>query len=63
MNASGLAWGTFFVAVGVFALLVDLGVVATHPAWMWPLLMILVGAVLLVAGLLPDRRSGSSTGA
>lgn len=59
MNASGLAWGTFFVAVGVFALLVDLDVVATRTTWMWPLLMVIVGAALLVGGLLPGRRSGS----
>ena len=63
MSASGLASGTFFVAVGVFALLVDLGVVASHPAWIWPLLMVIVGAALLVGGLLPGRRSGSGTAA
>ncbi|HSK91401.1 MAG TPA: hypothetical protein VK875_08815 [Euzebyales bacterium] len=59
MNASGLAWGVFFVAVGVFALLADLGVVATRPAWMWPLLLVIVGVALLVGGLLPGRRGGS----
>ena len=56
MNRSGLAWGTVFVILGLFALLVDLGVLALRPDWMWPLVLIALGAALLIGGLVPGRR-------
>jgi hypothetical protein len=56
MNRAGLAWGTLFVLVGLFTLLVDLGVWASRPDWVWPLFMVALGAALIVGGLIP--RSG-----
>ena len=56
MNRSGLAWGTVFVALGLFALLVDLGIWAWRPDWMWPLILIVLGTALLIGGLVPTRR-------
>jgi hypothetical protein len=56
MNRVGLAWGTLFVLVGLFALLVDLGVWTSRPDWAWPLLLVALGAALLVGGLIPRGR-------
>ena len=58
MNRAGLAWGTLFVFVGLFALLVDLGLWASRPDWVWPLLIMALGAALLVGGLIPRRHVG-----
>lgn len=56
MSRSGLAWGTLFVLVGVFALLADLGVWQTRPDWMWPLFLVALGSALVIGGLLPPQR-------
>jgi hypothetical protein len=58
MNRTGLAWGIVFVMVGVHALLVDLEIWASQPGWLWPLLLMALGAALLVGGLVPGRRTG-----
>jgi hypothetical protein len=55
MSRSGLAWGTVFVLVGVFTLLVDLGVWVARPQWMLPLFLVVLGVALVVGGLLPSR--------
>jgi hypothetical protein len=59
MSRSGLAWGTLFVFVGLFTLLTDLGVWTARPDWVWPLLLVALGAALVVGGLLPTRRDRS----
>ena len=56
MSRSGLLWGVCFVLVGLSALLVDLGIWHARPGWVWPLVLIALGAALLIAGLVPDRR-------
>lgn len=62
MSRSGLVWGTLFLLVGVFTLLVDLGVWRTRPDWMWPLLLVALGIALLVGGLVPTQRRGQRNG-
>jgi hypothetical protein len=59
MSRSGLAWGTVFVLVGVFALLADLGVWQARPDWTWPLFLVVLGLALVVGGLLPARDETS----
>jgi hypothetical protein len=59
MSRSGLAWGTVFVLVGAFALLVDLGIWEARPDWMWPLFLVALGVALVVGGLLPTRDRSS----
>lgn len=58
MSRSGSVWGMVFVFVGLFTLLVDLGVWEMRPGWVWPLSLVAFGAALLVGGLLPRRRTG-----
>lgn len=56
MNRTGLVWGIVFVMVGAFTLLVDLGVWASRPGWLWPLFLMTLGVAVLVGGQVPDRR-------
>lgn len=59
MSRSGLAWGTLFVLVGVFALLADLGVWEAQPRWVLPLFLVALGVALVVGGLVPTRGDRS----
>jgi hypothetical protein len=63
MNRTGLAWGTLFVLVGVFTLLIDQGTWASRPDWVWPLFLVALGVALLVGGLVSrGRDSGAGDG-
>jgi hypothetical protein len=62
MSRSGLVWGTLFVLVGVFTLMVDLDVWQARLDWMWPLLLLGLGAALILGGLLPTRGGDGSGG-
>lgn len=57
MNRTGIVWGIIFVMVGVFTLLVDLGIWTSRPGWLWPLFLMTLGGLVLVGGLVPDRRN------
>lgn len=62
MTRGGLAWGVLFVAVGAVTLLFDLGIWTTLPDWLWPLALVALGTIVLLGGLLPDRRDTSDGG-
>lgn len=62
MTRGGLAWGVLFVAVGAGTLLFDVGVWTALPDWLWPLALVALGTVVLLGGLLPDRRDTSDGG-
>ncbi len=57
-----IAWATCFIAVGAVALVIELGVWTPRAGWVWPLLLMVLGLALLVAGAVGrdgDHRSGS----
>ena len=62
MTRAGVVWGTLFVLVGLYALLVELGVWAARPGWTWPAVLMALGAALLAGGMAPRDRAGGPRG-
>lgn len=55
-NRTALVSGTFFIVVGVFFLLDRLGAIRLGTSFVWPLLLIAVGAGILLGGRREDRE-------
>lgn len=45
-----IAWAMCFVLVGMLSLVVELGVWTPDAGWLWPVLLMVLGVALLVAG-------------
>lgn len=59
-DRTAVVWAVCFVAVGTLALLVELDVWRPQAGWMWPVLLMVFGLALLLAGAVGsgggDRR-------
>jgi len=55
-NRSALVAGLVFVALGVVFLLQQLDVFDLRPAYVWPVVLMAIGAAILVSGIRSSRR-------
>lgn len=59
-DRAAVAWAVCFVAIGALALVVELELWQPSAGWMWPVLLMVLGLALLLAGAVgsaSDRRS------
>jgi len=52
------AWAVCFVLVGVLALVIELDIWTPGAGWLWPVLLMVLGVALLVAGGTGTGRRG-----
>lgn len=57
-DRAATAWAVCFVLVGVLAFVVELDIWTPNADWLWPVLLMVLGVALLVAGGTGSGRGG-----
>lgn len=60
-DRAAIVWAVGFVTLGVVALLAALDVWTPSPGWLWPVLLIVLGLALLLAGAVGPHRGDRGT--